>query len=403
MNPRTVAPSVAETGLAEKTPMTNDRPNRRDVIRQTFGGLAVAAMSSTPTRAREEETPKLLVRGGRPLNAETPVESLGSWITPNDLFFVRSHFGPPAVRRDGRLGVSGLAKTPLDLGESDLAGMEQVTIPAVLQCSGNGRAMFSPRVAGVGWDRGAVGNAEWSGVRLKDLLEKAGIDDEARHVHFLGADGPPNPKTPAFHRSLTIEKAMDPSTLIALKMNGQPLPHLHGGPLRLIVPGWTGNHWIKWLRSITLAADEAPGFYQRTGYRMPKTPVPPGAVIKPEDTVPVTTMNVKSLIVSPAAGGSIKAGEGSIRGVAWTGLGKVAKVEVSIDGGPWSAAEFHGPEAEWAWRQWRFAWTPTPGPHSVRARATDTSGSVQPETTAWNKSGYLWNGIDSVSFEVERS
>src|SRR5207237_603247 len=144
--------------------------------------------------------------------------------------------------------------------------------------------------------------AKWSGVRLTDLLDKVGVGPEARHVHLLGADAPPSPKTPAFLRSIPLERALDPGTLLATHMNGEPLPVLHGGPIRLVVPGWTGNHWIKWLRGITVSRDEAPGFYMQTGYRIPRVPAPPDAVLKPGDLVPVTTLNVKSLITQPGAG-----------------------------------------------------------------------------------------------------
>ncbi|MDB5353220.1 MAG: sulfite oxidase-like oxidoreductase [Planctomycetota bacterium] len=376
--------------------------SRRDVIRGALGGLVASAIPSSSAIDIKERAFELIVRGGAPLNAETPVEGLDSYLTPMNRFFVRSHFGPPSIPTDQILRVDGLVNKPLELARDRWGRIKQATLPAVLQCSGNGRALFSPRIPGVGWEKGAVGNAEWTGFRLKDLLEMAGFSAEARHVHFLGADGPPNPKTPAFLRSLPIERALDPHTLVAYSMNGRELPRLHGGPVRLVVPGWAGNHWIKWLRTITLSAEEAPGFYQRTGYRMPRTPVPPGVNVKPEDTVPVTALNVKSLFVSPTEGHRLPPGELKIHGVAWTGAGRVARVDVSVDDGPWSLAELHGPDHEYAWRLWRFDWTPTPGRHVIRARATDSSGAVQPEKTPWNKSGYLWNGIDSVAFEVVR-
>jgi sulfite oxidase len=376
---------------------------RRELIRSVVGGMVVASVPGVFGRDEKTPLPELIVRGDAPLNAETPVGLLDSWLTPPDRFFVRSHFGPPALSTF-ELAIGGLVKTPLRFRQMiELQRMDPVVIPAVLQCSGNGRGLFQPTVPGVGWERGAVGNAEWTGVRLKDLLEKAGIDAKAKHVHFLGGDPPPNPKTPVFHRSLPIERAMDPSTLLAFGMNSGSLPRLHGGPIRLVVPGWAGNHWIKWLREITVSEEEAPGFYQRTGYKMPKIPAPAGATVKPEDMVPVTALNVKSLIVSPTTGSTINAGRINISGVAWTGIGRVTKLEVSIDDGTWQTAELYGPDHIGAWRQWRFDWNASIGSHSVRARATDSEGSVQPEKTPWNKSGYLWNGIDTVAFEVRRS
>ena len=376
---------------------------RRELIRSAVG--VVAALSVPGVFGRDEKTslPQLIVRGDAPLNAETPVDLFNTWLTPHDRFFVRSHFGPPTGLA-GELSVGGLVKTAIRFHHPmELKRLDEAVIAAVLQCSGNGRALFQPTIPGVGWERGAVGNAEWAGVRLKDLLEKAGVDAKAKHVHFLGSDLPPHPKTPAFHRSLPLERAMDPSTLVATGMNSGALPRLHGGPYRLVVPGWAGNHWIKWLRVITVSDEEAPGFYQRTGYKMPKTPVPLGTPVKPEDMVSVTTLNVKSLIVSPSTGSTINAGRITIEGFAWTGLGRVTKLDVAIDDGAWQPAEFYGPNHVGAWRQWRFAWEASIGSHRVRARATDSEGFVQPEITPWNKSGYLWNGIETVTFEVRRS
>ena len=343
----------------------------------------------------------MIVKGESPLNAETPGNLFNAYITPVDRFFVRSHLGPPSAEAGDRgLNVGGLVKTPLRLETADVMRIERVALPALLQCSGNGRAMFKPVVPGVGWERGAVGNAEWTGARLKDILENAGVDPKAKHIHFLGADGPPNPKTPAYLRSLPIERALDPTTLVAYEMNGKPLSRLHGAPMRLVVPGWTGNHWMKWLRQITVATEEAPGFYQRTGYKMPRAPAPPGATVKPEDMVSLTWMNVKSMITAPDAASPIPPRRTHIVGFAWTGVGRIKQVEVKVDAGEWRAAELHGPDHEGAWRMWRMPWDATPGTHRISARATDSSGAVQPDATPWNKSGYLWNGIESVSFEV---
>jgi DMSO/TMAO reductase YedYZ molybdopterin-dependent catalytic subunit len=190
--------------------------------------------------------------------------------------------------------------------------------------------------------------------------------------------------------------------VVAIRMNGESLPWLHGGPVRLVIPGWAGNHWIKWLRTLTVAAQEAPGFYMQTGYRIPKTPAPPGAVLKPSDLVPVTTMNVKSLITWPSAGAVLKPGRHEVRGVAWTGAGHVDRVEFATDRDPsWVAASLQGQPRPGSWRTWRAVLSATrPGSYSLRVRATDSNGQTQPETTPWNRSGYLWNGIDQVICEV---
>jgi sulfite oxidase len=367
-------------------------------------GLVISALAATEGRAGEAAEERLIVRSRRPLDLETPVSVFRQWRTPNNLFFVRSHFGEPAVELSAwSLEITGLVERPLKLSLDELRGMKPAAVPAVLQCSGNGRAFYEPRIPGVPWERGAVGNAEWSGVRLVDLLERAGWKREAGHVHLLGADGPPSPKTPRFLRSLPIDRALDPSTLVATTMNGEPLPILHGGPLRLVVPGWSGNHWIKWLRTITLARDEAPGFYMQTGYRMPKVPAPPGADLKPSDLVPITVLNVKSLIAWPAAGATLPQGRHEVLGVAWTGAGHVTKVEVALGpDGAWSPATLLDVDRPGTWRRWTWTWEARrPGRATLRARATDSNGQTQPERTAWNRSGYLWNGIDEVVCEVD--
>lgn len=406
--PRHEAPALnSEDSLLE-----HDRSiSRRTVIRRTVGGVLACGSGAalfekgSPAWAAE---PTLIVRNTRPLDLETPVTALDRWLTPNDLFFVRSHLSTPAIGlAPWSLQVSGMTDRPRTWSLDDLQKLEQVKVPAVLQCSGNGRAYFRPRLPGVQWEKGGVGHAEWSGVRLVDLLERAGYQRGAAHVHLLGADAPPNPRTPQYLRSVPIERAIDPNTLVATHMNDEPLPLLHGGPMRLVVPGWTGNHWMKWLREIKVAKDEAPGTYQQSGYRIPKSPAPPGAVLKPSDLVPLTTMNVKSLITGPADGTVLKPGKHEIRGVAWTGAGHVTKVEYTIGTDPnpnseWRPATLQGEPRQGSWRTWKVAWEPDqPGKYTVRVRATDSQGETQPETTVWNRSGYLWNGIDRLTCEVQ--
>lgn len=383
---------------------------RRRLLHRSLGGalaVGLARWTAPPRYARSDEAVPggLILRSRRPLDLETPVAYLDEWFTSNDRFFVRSHFGVPAVGTGPwEVGVGGLVDRPLSLSVAGFDGFARVKVEAVLQCSGNGRVNFRPGVPGVGWDRGAVGHAEWSGVRLADLLARTGVRPGAAHLHFLGGDGPPAPKTPPFFRSIPLEKALHPDTILATEMNGRPLPPLHGGPVRLVVPGWAGNHWMKWVRTVTVAAAEAPGFYMQTGYRLPRTPAPPGAVTKPSDLVPVTALNVKSLITSPAEGARLGDRRVQIRGVAWTGEGRVTKVEVASgsDREPrWQTATLRGEAKPWGWRQWTCSLDLTAaGPTLFRARATDSRGEVQPESTPWNRSGYLWNGIDHVTCEV---
>jgi sulfite oxidase len=387
-------------------------PSRRGWLRAAAGAVAAGTVgASDPWGARRhpawaaeaEARTALIVRSHRPLDLETPVEVFDRFLTPNHLFFVRSHFGAPAISLGPwTLHIRGLVERPLSLGLDDLSAMEEVTAPALLQCSGNGRAYYTPAIPGIGWDRGAVGNAEWTGVRLADLLGRAGVKIPEGHVHLLGADAPPSIKTPMFLRSIPLSRALDPGTLVAFRMNGEVLPPLHGGPLRLIVPGWAGNHWIKWLRSITIAREEAPGFYQQTGYKMPKVAAPPGVELKPPDLVPVTTMPVKSLIARPTAGARLQAGRHEVRGVAWTGPGHVTRVEVTAGpDAPWHEAVLLNDGRPGTWRLWRWTWdAPRPGRYQIRVRATDSEGQTQPVSSPWNRSGYLWNGIDTVECEV---
>jgi DMSO/TMAO reductase YedYZ molybdopterin-dependent catalytic subunit len=350
-----------------------------------------------------------MTRVTRPFDAETSVQEFASYLTPNERFFVRSHFGPPPpeqiTENVWRLRVRGLVDRPLELTLKELAQFETVSLTAVVQCSGNGRAFHRPRAPGVQWERGAVGNAKWTGLRLRDLLTRAGVQPSTRHLHMLGADRPVAAATPLFLRSIPIEKALHPDTLLATHMNGEPLPFLHGAPLRLIAPGWMADACIKWLTDLTLQAEEAKGYYMETAYRHPVHPVEPGAAVSPRDMKPVEAMVVKSLIVSPVSGTALKQGPVMIEGVAWTGEGKVKIVEVSVDDGQrWEKARLLGEDVPYAWRQWQFVWQPQQaGTRTILARATDDHGQTQPMASPWNPGGFLWNGVDRVQVEVKRA
>ncbi len=371
---------------------------RREFLR--LGGLGALALGLS--QAGEAAEP-FLVRSSRPQDLEPSPADLDADFTPNDVFFVRIHFGPPSMRiKEGwALRLDGLVAGPVALSLAALDRLPQYELPAVLQCSGNGRAFVRPPVPGAQWARGAVGQALWKGPRLRDVLAHAGLRPGARYVHLLGFDLPPMLTTPRFLRSIPLERAMHETTLVATRMNGEPLPHLHGGPARLVVPGWAGDHWVKWLREITVARDDAPGFYMQVAYRMPRGPVQPGQKIDPADETPVQELLVKSLFTRPTAGARLGAGVPvEIRGVAFAGMQGVQRVELSIDGSPWFDARLAPPGSLGSWQRFRAPWTPAVGRHTLRVRATDSRGVMQPEVSGWNPGGYLWNGIDVIEVAV---
>lgn len=388
--------------------------SRRTLLGRIIQGLglslalspAIPFVQAKERDAETDETDRLIVRVARPLDAETPVQELSSYLTPNARFFVRSHFGPPPPEQlseeNWQLHVAGLVDRPLTLMLHDLKQFEAITITAVVQCSGNGRAFYRPKTPGVQWDRGAVGNARWTGVRLRDVLLKAGLQPNGRHVQLQGADRPVAATVPLFVRSIPVEKALHPDTILAYEMNGRPLPLLHGAPLRVVTPGWMADSCIKWLTDITVQQDEAQGYYMQTAYRYPTRPVEPGEVIAASDLKPVEAMMVKSLIAQPSEGASLRPGPVTVQGVAWTGEGKIMSVEVSLDEGlTWEPTRLIGEDRPYGWRQWQYIWQATgSGLHTILCRATDDCGQTQPKTSPWNPSGFLWNGWDRVSVTV---
>ena len=387
--------------------------SRRSLLGRLLQGLGAAAivnrhvpvvLAAGDELARNESGP-LVVRVARPFDAETPVREFRPFLTPNHRFFVRSHFGPPPPEAiseaNWTLRVGGLVERSQRFTLKDMRQMEAVTITAVVQCSGNGRAFHRPKGPGVQWERGAVGNAEWTGVRLRDLLTKAGVQAGARHVQLQGADRPVVASVPLFIRSIPLEKALHPDTILAYEMNGRPLPLLHGAPLRVITPGWMADSCMKWLTEIAVQAEESTGYYMQQAYRVPTMPVESGTTPN-VPSVPVEEMVVKSLIAVPQEGETVKSGPLAIQGMAWSGEAKVVKVEVSFDEGKtWEPARLVGEDRPYAWRQWQLVWkAKTAGTFTILCRATDACGEQQPVTTPWNPSGFLWNGWDRVTVTV---
>ncbi len=368
---------------------------RRDFLE--LGALAFAA-AGLPRRALADG---LLVRVAQPENWATPLAQFDGLITPTPVFFVRSHFGAPALKPGRVLRIGGMVERPLELTAADLKDFEEVTLTCVLQCAGNGRSLHVPRVPGVQWAHGAMGQAAWTGVRLADVLKRAGVRAGAAHLHIAGADLPPKPTVPRYLRGFPLERALDPNTLIAHRMNGEPLTLAHGAPLRLVVPGWTGNHWVKWLTDIRVESAMAEGFYMQTGYRYPKQPVAPGTAVAPADTEPLTSFPVKSVIARPGDGEQLKPGRQEVVGVAFSGRAPITRVEVSTDGSrTWRDATLEGEAAAGRWQVFRAGFDAMPGKSAIVARATDGSGATQPETAQWNPSGYLWNAWHRISIEV---
>jgi len=273
-------------------------------------------------------------------------------------------------------------------------------VVAVNQCSGNSRSFFEPRMPGVQWGNGAIGNAKWTGVKVRDVLERAGLRGSAKHLHLFGSDAPPG-KVPPFHRSVEIEKAMD-DAILAWEMNGVALPPQHGAPLRLVVPGWAGDHWMKWVVRVSPQAEAQKGFYMETAYRYPLHPGEPGVAFKPEEMAPVTSLFVKSNITTAPT----RARRGTtykIRGFAFSGAPDIERVEISDDdGATWNLAQpLDHKHDSFAWRLWSYKWTPkAKGKVRIMARATDSDGNVQPREAQWNQSGYLYNGWHTVEVEV---
>jgi DMSO/TMAO reductase YedYZ molybdopterin-dependent catalytic subunit len=363
--------------------------------------LFLAAAGVLPRLGNSADLARMIVRSSRPEDLEMPLDAFNQWITPIESFFVRSHALTPEPVNVGewRLKLDGVVNRPLTLSMDDLKKMPRVELVAVLECAGNGRSFYQPRVAGTQWAFGSVGNGRWMGVRFRDVLERAGVRDSAQNILLDGVDVPLG-KMPDFQRTLPVKKALHPDTLLAYEMNGQPLPVEHGFPLRLIVPGWAGDSWVKWLQHIEVLDHEFEGFWMKTAYRHPTHPVAPGTAVDPKEMVPVTDLNIKSVIATPTSGW-IKPGRVRISGTAWSNSSPVTSVDVSVDGGStWRSAKLGKDKGQYAWRLWQLDWLAVQGQHTLMARATNAAGQKQPLEQEWNPSGYLWNAVQRVDVEV---
>lgn len=334
---------------------------------------------------------------------ETPWRYFRHDLTPNEAFFVRWHLSaiPTHVDlRSWRLRVGGHVEHPLELSMDDLRRMEAVSLVAVNQCSGNSRSFFEPRVTGGQWRNGAMGNARWTGVRLRDLLRQAGLRAGAVQITFNGMDEGALPSVPDYVKALDVDHAREEEVLIAYEMNGAPLPMLNGFPARLVVPGWYSTYWIKALTEITVVDQRFTGYWMVTGYRIPTTlganETPQASAVK---TVPINRMNIRSFFVRPDPEDQVPAGQAcALEGIAFDGGHGIRRVEVSGDGGKkWSAARLGEDLGGYSFRRWHAEWTPPGrGEYILQVRAVSNSDETQPAQSNWNRGGYMRNVIEEI-------
>jgi DMSO/TMAO reductase YedYZ molybdopterin-dependent catalytic subunit len=368
----------------------------------TIGNLVQVGSHQVPVLAADPQRERLvaaragmIVHGAESLNCETPSASLGGTVTPTDQFYRRSHFQVPLLNEASwRLDVSGMVGQPLRLSLGELTQLPAVTTVVTLECAGNDRARFRPPASGVPWGPGAVSTAEWTGPRLADVLRRAGIQPGAREVIFGGADqgmvddvsGPVR-----FERSMPVADALESGALLAHAMNGRALPARHGYPLRLVVPGWYAMASVKWLTDIRVTDKPFSGCFQATHYVYER-----GCTREP-----VRLQHVRALITRPDAGQELAPGVVAVRGVAWSGAAPIARVDVSVAGSHWQKARLVGAPEAYGWQEWEFlAVGLEPGEVTIRARAADMAGRVQPERPEWNRLGYGGNFIHEIRVAV---
>ena len=356
------------------------------------------------TTAFPQKGPMILQRT-RPALLETPFEVFDKGVfTPNDQFYVRWHWAliPTEIDIDKfSLSVRGHVNKTLSLSLRDiLHGLPSVQLSAVNQCSGNSRGFFQPRVSGGEWANGAMGNALWTGVRLKDVLDKAGVKPGAVAVRFKGLDEPVVADAPHFMKSLDIDLARDGEVMIAYAMNGEQLPLVNGFPLRLVVPGWYATYWVKMLNDIEVLEQPDTNYWTKVAYTIPDTP---RASIRPGETgvkmIPINRMVPRSFVTNVTSGSRMKAdAPTTLRGIAFGGDCGVASVDFSIDRGQsWHQTRLGKDEGKYGFRQWQTHITlPTPGEYRVLIRCTNSNGVAQPDTPNWNPAGFMRNVMESI-------
>ena len=403
-------------------------PSRRDVLRAAgvagLGLVATPAWAETmvrlspPLPGGPDERPltttfptkgPMILQRTRPPLLETPFEVFDEGVfTPNERFFVRWHWSdiPTEVNVDTfRLAVHGHVNQALSLTLQDILALPRAELAAVNQCSGNSRGYFQPRVPGGEWSNGAMGNARWSGVRLRDVLDRAGVKAGAVQVRFNGMDEPVMPGGPDFMKSLDVDHTRDGEVMIAYAMNGEQLPLLNGFPLRLIVPGWYSTYWVKMLNDIEVLDEPDDNYWMAKAYLIPDTP---HASVKPGETgyksVPINRMVPRSFATNLKPGETVHAGASMLaRGIAFGGDTGVSRVDISTDGGTtWQPAQLGTDEGKYSFRRWRIEVTApaAPGDHAVMVRCTNSDGVAQPSEANWNPSGFMRNVIETTPIVV---
>ncbi len=387
-------------GLAGASLLGAVRPLRADTLTLPFGN------GERPV-VQYPEKRKLILLTSRPPQLETPMAVFGEGLlTPNDAFFVRYHLAnlpidsiDPATFR---LQVKGQVAKPLSLSLDEIKAMPGTDLVAVNQCSGNGRGFFEPRVSGGQAGNGLMGNARWTGVPLKAVLDRAGLQPGAVQVRFDGMDGPVADTTPDFAKALDLDHARDGEVLLAWAMNGADLPFLNGYPLRLIVPGYFGTYWVKHLNEITVLDKPLDNFWMTSAYRIPDNDcncVTPGTA--PAKTRPIGRFKVRSFITSVQDSASIIGRRLPLRGVAFDGGSGIKQVEVSVDGGStWTGADLSEDLGRYSFRGWSAVVSLSPGRNALKVRAMSNAGETQPVEQPWNPAGYLRNLIQTVTVDA---
>ena len=381
-----------------------------------FTNISCNTNDETPVHAASESNlvkPKdkgeMILLTDRAPNLETPLHYFLLDFTPNDVFFVRWHLAnlPEKVDLDTfHLYVKGAVNKTLSLSMNDLkTKFKPFTINALCACAGNARSFFNPRVAGAQWKNGGMGNAKWTGVKLKDILALAGVDANAVDVSFNGLDAPPLSTVPDFEKSLSLAHCMDGEVMIAYEMNEQPLPLLNGFPLKLVVPGWYATYWVGMLSTITVHDKKYAGYWMDKAYKSPK-----GVANGNEkhdslakDVAPINKLDVRSIFVTPEPDSILQSGKTyHIVGVAMDGGDGITKVEISFDDGKtWTATKLDVDFGKYSWRHWMIDWkAPTAGKYILKVKATNSKGETQPEHQ-WNRSGYLRNEIEKLELIVK--